>query len=136
MEAGPSHRPLTPDVTRLRDKPIQPAQPPHDSSVIMMFLRGSCAFPWASRRLRRCGAVIQGVFRTVKIFYWAEVFVKKEKDLPGPLRAPRAQSSPDGRRVHWRGPAWPTHVPRKWAGSLPPPLCSFPAGWDPRIPPC
>ena len=25
MEAGPSHRPLTPDVTRLRDKPTQPA---------------------------------------------------------------------------------------------------------------
>jgi len=50
----------------------------------MVFLRGSRALPWSLRWLRQCGAVIFGITSTVKIFYWADVFAEKEKDLFGP----------------------------------------------------
>ena len=50
----------------------------------MVFLRGSRTLPRAPRWLQQRGAVIFGITRTVKIFYWADVFAEKEKDLFGP----------------------------------------------------
>ena len=124
MEVDPIHRPLTPDVTRLRDKPIQPAQPPHDSSVIMMFLRESCVFPRALCRLRRRGAVIRGDAHTVKTFLpgWCLRWEGK-----GPFQAAMSGPSPVQPRQVWGPPERPCLArwcTCEWTGA-PPPLRVF-----------
>jgi len=69
----------------------------------MMFLHRSRTFLWALCTLWR-DAIIRGA-HDKEIFYRAGVFVEKERDLLGPLRAARARSNPDECGVHLEVPS-------------------------------